>query len=109
MSSAAEILRDEGIMRAVDHADKVHEQWSDRAFSTLTDYIELIGGAGSEFTSEMVRFYAEDQGLPKAPDQRAWGAVMLKAVRANKCKKKGWATATDPKVHCNPVTLWEAT
>lgn len=109
MRSAAEILRDEGITRAVDHADAVHEQWSDRAFAMLIDYIDLIGGSGNEFTSEMVRFYADSQGLPRPPDQRAWGAVMVRAARSGVCKKIGWATATDPRVHFNPVTLWEAT
>jgi hypothetical protein len=32
---------------------------------------------------------------------------MLKAARAKLIVKKGWTTATDPKVHCNPVSLWE--
>jgi hypothetical protein len=108
MRSAAEILRDDGILRAVDHADAVHEKWSDKALAMLIEYIDLIGGTGSQFTSEMARFYAEEQGLPKPPDKRAWGAVMLGAARTKKCKKIGWTTASDPKVHCNPVSLWEA-
>lgn len=109
MKTQAELLRDDGINRAVDHADAVHEQWSDKALAMLIEYIDLIGGVGVEFTSEMVRFYAEEQGLSKPPDGRAWGAVMLKAMRSGKCKKIGWTTATDPKVHCNPVSLWQAT
>jgi hypothetical protein len=102
----AEMFRDDGIKRAVDHADKVHESWSDKAFDLLKDYVGVIG-TDSECTSEMVRHYAEANGLPHPPDKRAWGAVMLKAARANILLKKGWTTATDPKVHCNPVSLWK--
>jgi len=109
MRTPAEILRDNGTNLAIAHADAVHEQWSDRALQMLLDYIDLIGGTGSQLTSEMARFYAAEHGLPRPPDGRAWGAVMLKAARAGKCKKIGWTTATDPKVHCNPVSLWEAT
>lgn len=105
MQSQAEMFRDDGIKRAVDHADKVHESWSDKAFDLLKDYVSLIG-KDSQCTSEMVRHYAESHGLPHPPDKRAWGAVMLKAARANLLFKKGWTTATDPKVHCNPVSLW---
>lgn len=106
MMSQAELFRDDGIKRAVDHADKVHENWSDRAFDLLKAYISLIGN-DAEFTSELVRNYAETYNLPHPPDKRAWGAVMLKAAKANLIFKKGWTTATDPKVHCNPVSLWQ--
>lgn len=109
MENAAQILRDEGIRRAVDKADKVHEQWSDKAYYLLGEYIDLIGGAGACLTAEMVRFYSEEQGLPKPPDGRAWGAVMLKAARSGRIFRNGWVTASDPKSHGNPTTLWEAT
>lgn len=109
MRSAAQILRDDGITRAVDHADAVNMDWSERAEQIAREYIDLIGGAGHQFTSEMIRFYATEQSFPKPPDGRAWGAVMMKLARSGRCKKVGWATASDPKVHCNPITLWEAT
>lgn len=102
----AQTLRDNGIIRAVNHADRVHSNWSDNAFDALKSFANLLG-RGEHLTSELVRAHAEFHGLPTPPDKRAWGAVMLKAARAKLIVKKGWTTATDPKVHCNPVSLWE--
>ena len=110
MATAAEILRDEGMRQAVEHADAVHGNWSERAMDMLKDYLELLRyglGEGQQFTSEMVREYAEQMGLPDPPDKRAWGAVMVKAARAGLIVKKGWTTSRNPKVHCSPTSLWE--
>jgi hypothetical protein len=103
----AQALRDHGITRAVNHADRVHSNWSDRAFDSLKQFIQTKLRKGDVITSEAVRSYAATHGLPTPPDKRAWGAIMLKAARAKLIVKKGWTTATDPKVHCNPVSLWE--
>lgn len=105
MATHAEVLRDEGIQRAVDHADREIESWSDRATYMLMSCARARG-QGSEITSESIRNYAEFHDLPPPPDKRAWGAVMLKAARAGVIKKIGYTTANDPKVHCNPVSLW---
>jgi len=102
----AQALRDKGIERAINHADRVHFNWSDRAFESLKTVAKTLG-KGECITSEYVRAHAEFHGLQTPPDKRAWGAVMLKAARAKLIVKKGWTTATDPKVHCNPVSLWE--
>jgi len=105
MATQAELLRDEGIQRAVDHADREIESWSDRASDMLLSCARARG-KGAEITSESIRNYAEFHDLPPPPDKRAWGAVMLKAARAGVIKKVGYTTANDPKVHCNPVSLW---
>jgi hypothetical protein len=106
MATEAEILRDQGIQRAVDHADRVESKWSDRAYEMLVRHAKHLG-QGSNITSEAIRNHAEWFGLPPPPDKRAWGAVMLRAARAGVIAKVGWTTANDPKVHCNPVSLWQ--
>jgi hypothetical protein len=106
MNSEAVLLRDRGIQQSVEHADRKHEGWSDMAFNMLKDYTALIG-IGGQITSEIVRDYAKQNLLPEPPDGRAWGAVMLRAAKAGLIKKVGWTTAQDPRVHCNPVSLWE--
>jgi len=102
----AQTLRDHGIERAINHADRVHANWSDNAFIALKNLVVLLG-QGEFITSELVRSHAEFHGLVTPPDKRAWGSVMLRAARAKLIVKKGWTTATDPKVHCNPVSLWQ--
>ena len=108
MATEAEALRDEGIQRAIDHADRVESEWSDRAYGMLVRYARQKG-SGAKITSEAVRNHAEWFGLPTPPDKRAWGAVILRAARAGVIHKAGWTTANDPKVHCNPVSLWQVT
>lgn len=100
----AEQLRDAGIASAIQHADAESPTWSERAFR----FVRAFATMNNNLTSEGVRQYAERCGLPKPPDGRAWGAVMIRAVRAGIIAKIGYTTALDPKVHCNPVTLWQS-
>jgi hypothetical protein len=102
----AKARRDDGIHRAVSHADQVTPGWSDQAFQISAMYLSGLN-AGSETTSEAIRLHAERAGLSDPPDTRAWGAVLLRLAKANKIKKLGWTTAQDPKAHCRPITLWQ--
>lgn len=42
--SAARIMRDSGMPRAADHADRVVESWSDRAYEFLVDFVVCSEG-----------------------------------------------------------------
>jgi hypothetical protein len=100
-------LRDDGIKRAVEHANKVAVNWSDRAHAHLLFFL-LPKSRGAEFTCEQVREYAEAHGIDKPPDKRAWGHVMKRAAREGYAVKNGkYVEATDPKVHCSPAAVWE--
>lgn len=96
-------LRDEGMQRAIDHADRVIDRWQDKAYESLRVYISFNS---QPFLSEDVRVYAAHLGIPDPPDKRAWGAVMMRAAKAGLIRKLGWTTASDPKVHKNPVSQW---
>lgn len=101
--TAARRARDEGIARAVDHADAVAPKWSDRAYDFLTAYLR----ANERLTSEDVREAA--QGIvPAPPSLRAWGGVFQRAARAGLIERAGYDTARDPKVHMNVVTVWRS-
>ncbi len=95
-------MRDAGISMAIGHADAVRPTWSDRALGYVKEYFarNAIG------TCEQVRQFAASKGFESPPDGRAWGSVMVGACRARIVSKGGWTTATDPKVHCNPVREW---
>lgn len=103
----ARSARDQGIKRAIDNADRHCADWSDRAFSLVQPY--LMRKAGEKITGEEVRQYVERMGLPNPPDKRSWGAIMLRAAKKGLLQKVGWTTASDPKVRCNPISLWVVT
>ena len=103
----ARAARDEGITRAVQHAEEVHPRWADEAFEVLQDYLTIgtvAGGAG--FTSEDVREHAAALGLPEPPHLRAWGGVFKRAAGLDLIRKAGITEARAPHVHCGIVTVW---
>ncbi len=97
-------LRDDGMARAADHAEVVEPGWNELAL----EYVRVYAKANRQLRGEMVRIYAENRGFPLPPDKRAWGAVMMRAAKAGLITKLGWTTAVDPKVHKNPVSLWQS-
>lgn len=104
-ANLARTMRDAGINTAARHADEQSPRWVDRATELLTEYARQH----RVINSERVRGYAASRGLPHPPDGRAWGAVMQRAARAGWIRKTGrYETAEDPKVHCNPVAVWES-
>lgn len=96
---------DEGAKRAADHADREISDWSDRAYSILMSYPD----GGEPFMTEDVRQYADKVGLPRAPDQRAWGHVIRRATRASKLKLVGYAPMKSPNCNANPKSVWVRT
>lgn len=66
----------EGIKRAVDHADRWHSEWSTKAYDLL---LEFLHGRMDGFTAPEVRSFAYSRGLPVPPSQRAWGGIMARA------------------------------
>lgn len=97
-------LRDDGISRALAHANHDTKGWADHAYS----YVEMLARRNVEFLSDDVRVAAEAAGLPPAPDPRAWGGVILRAVRAGLIKRVGWANSTRPECHARPGSVWKA-
>ncbi len=94
-------LRDQGIKKAIDHADKVNEGWSDAAFLKFKEFLL----DHDEFMSELFRHWLEDK-LPAPPDPRAIGAVIVKAKKMGLIKHLRYQAATDPKSHRNPKSVW---
>jgi hypothetical protein len=94
-------LRDAGISQAESHANEVFLSWSDKAYSFL---IEWIRGR-ENFMTEEVR-EASTGTIPEPPSGRAWGAVVLRAVRSGKIARGGFRSVKNPKAHCTPATLW---
>lgn len=105
---AARAARDAGIQTAAEHADAVMPKWSERAFDVLRCFCHRPGGGGEVFTSEDVRDYAKNLGLPDPPHLRAWGGVFQRAAREGLIVKAGVTTARATRVHCSIVATWRA-
>lgn len=101
--TAARAARDDGIRRAVQHADAVTPRWADLAYDFLQRHLLTV----PTLTSEQARQAA--QGIvPEPPSLRAWGGPFSRAARAGLIERAGYDTARDPKVHCNVVTVWRS-
>jgi hypothetical protein len=99
-------LRDEGMALAVDSANARHPIWSLRAIESLKRFL-LISISASVFMTEEFRQWAENfDNLPTPPSGRAYGAVMIKAVKMRLITSYGYAKTTNPKAHRTPATLW---
>lgn len=95
----------DGMARAADHADRETPTWSDRALGCLVMWAR--SNPGSLWLIEDVRAYAEEaEGLPPAPDGRAWGAVAVRARRLGVIVPAGYASARSS--NNSPKVLWRA-
>ena len=94
-------LRDKGIKKAVDNANDTHEKWSDKAYKFLVDYIK----SHQEFMTEDLRLDSEKE-IPKPPSNRAWGGIILRAVRAGLIHRVGFSNVKNVKAHRTPATVW---
>ena len=94
-------LRDKGIKQAIDNANDTHDKWSDKAYKFLVDYTK----SQYEFMTEDVRIASEKE-IPKPPSNRAWGGIILRAVRAGLVHRVGFSSVKNIKAHRTPATVW---
>lgn len=94
--------RDRGIARAINHADEVAPGWSVDAYRFLLTYMRTH----SEFMGEEVRVASEGI-LPDPPDKRAWGAIMVRAVKSGLLVRKEYRSVTNPKAHRSICSVWQ--
>lgn len=94
--------RDEGMRRAVDHADEVHVHWSDQAYELIKRYAK----ENRRFISEQCTAWAAEQGFKSPTDARAWGAPFKRAAKDGIIVRVGYGTSL--RRHLSPTPLWES-
>lgn len=94
-------LRDNGMEQASNHADSVHDKWTDIAFNFICSYIKKSG----PFMVEEVRA-ASVGTVPEPPSARAWGSVIVRASRAGIIRHVGFNKVSNPKAHRTPASVW---
>lgn len=100
----AQDLANDGMARAVEHADAVEGDWSERAYQMLLDYALNH----FEFMTENVRVWAHERGLPTPPDGRAWGAITVRAVRDKIIIRDRYQFTRIPPAHSTPRPVWRS-
>lgn len=97
-------LRDDGIERAVSHANEKHEDWADSAYNFLLMYMRKPNH--QEFMAEEVREAAYGI-VAEPPSLRAWGGIIRKAAIAGYIERIGFQSVKNPKAHCAPCAVWK--
>ena len=107
--STGEELRDAGIKKAIESAETIVENWSEKAYAMFVQYTKKVIKFRTikAFMTEDFRKYCDDNGLPKPASERAYGWVVRKACSEGLIKRVGYAPVQNPKAHCTPATIWE--
>ena len=103
---SGEDLKNAGMNLAVKYANEVHENWAEKAYELLKQFVR--SGRG-KFMCEDVRDYAKVYGLPDAPNSRAWGSLIVRAAKKDKIiKHVGFAQVKNSRAHRANASVWVA-
>jgi hypothetical protein len=94
--------KERGIKRATDHANRVHDGWSEQAYSFLVDFIRVTPG---EFMTEDVRT-ASKWIVPAPPSLRAWGSCVRRAAMDGLIKRVGYGQVKNERAHSCFASKW---
>ncbi len=94
-------LANKGMKRAVDNANRMHDDWDHYAYEFFKTYIL----DKDEVMTEDVR-NASKNIVPQPPNARAWGTIAQRAVKAGLIKRVGYRKTKNPNSHGTPATLW---
>ena len=96
--------RDEGMERAITHAEKCRPGWKDDAIAMIARF------PLEEFRAEQLSAFAYANGLDRPPAERAWGSVMVQARRAGLVAPLGFEKTVGTRIaHTTFVCRWRKT
>ena len=104
-AKAGRTARDGGMQRSLDNANSVDDSWGIRALNCVAAYPH------DDMTCEDVRRWGEENNrVGPAPTARAWGAIMVRALRVGMIVKKDeyptHRPSRNPKSHRRPQQIW---
>lgn len=100
------IARDEGIQRAINHADDTHEDWSERAYTLLTRYVQPLKYNQTFLIEDYRRWAIDVMQLPPPPSLRAFGSIAVKARKAGLIKFVSFDHVTNVRAHRSTVSRY---
>ncbi len=102
--STGQELRDFGIKKAVNTADAVDADWSEKAYKYFVSYLGTVP-IGHAFMLEDVRNKSENV-VPVPPSKRAWGYVVVKAKKEKLIECIGIKPVKNPRAHRANASIW---
>ena len=99
----AQELKEEGIEKAINNADRSVKNWSSMAYSFLKGFARTRFA----FMAEEVR-EASEGIIPKPPSNRAWGSVITKAKKEGIIIHHGYGQVKNPKAHRANASIWKS-
>lgn len=103
INATGEELRDRGIKESEEHANEAYNDWSEKAYNFLIDYMR--DASANEFMAEDVRD-ASKNIVPEPPNLRAWGSVIVRAIKSGLIERAGYREVSNAKAHRTPATVW---
>ncbi len=94
--------RDAGMSRAIQHAERIDDEWPDIAMGFLIRYARTH----DLFISEEATAEAERLGYGSPADDRAWGGVFKRAARDGIIARAGFGISK--RRHLSPTPLWRS-
>ena len=83
----------------------LRSEWRESADACFRRFLVHIGER--DFTSDMFRRYAEDQGLPDPHHPNAWGALFHRQIREHGLIDTGWRSpSTRAAGHRRELKIW---
>jgi len=104
LEKTGEQLKIEGMDQAADHANQVHENWTDIASRYLKAFCQANGS--KNFQAEDAREWAERNGIPEPPSKRAWGNIFSIAQNTGLLFHQGYGKVSNPKAHNAIASIW---
>lgn len=96
--------RDKGIEKAKASAEQVCPDWTEKAYELLQRFLSHHNGP---FLAEEVRSYAAMEDFPLPPSNRAWGGIMIRAVKSGLIVRQGYGQVSNPKAHACFASVWK--
>lgn len=99
-------LKNGGMAVASLNAEYANQGWNEEAFYLLKKYLKTHIG---NFMCEHVRAFARENLLPEAPSSRAWGSIIVRAVKEGLIVQVGFSKVSNPRAHNANAAVWCAT
>jgi hypothetical protein len=95
---------------AAEHADRKSKGasvWQERALALLDEY--GVDNGYRDFQSADFALYALTRGLEPAPDNRAFGGIIVTARQRGAITRVGFDSVANPAHHGSPKSVWRWT
>lgn len=93
----------QGATLAADKAERDDAGWKDKAWELLLKYLDI---KHTPFQCEDFRAWAYENGLNKPNNERAFGAMFIKAAREKLIVRHGYGPTENRTSHCANATIW---